>query len=158
MLIPLALPPIYVGSGKTRNDGNGNGNGNGNGDLIFSRTFPSRALLGVTEHPKSTPRTGWPSCDFRVDRAPSHSCIINRPPLQHGLNPSVTLPDWMRPNNAVCTPKPIHRLYTQTFPHQKNKRHFWGSNLQHLRLAGLPVKICYPTTPIHHPYYNSMYA
>ena len=27
------------------------------------------------------------------------------------------------------------------FPHQKNKRHFWGSNLRHHRLAGLPVKI-----------------
>ena len=26
-------------------------------------------------------------------------------------------------------------------PHQKNKRHFWGSNLQHLHLAGLPVEM-----------------
>ena len=26
-------------------------------------------------------------------------------------------------------------------PHQKNKRRFWGSNLRHHRLAGLPVKM-----------------
>ena len=40
--------------------------------------------------------------------------------LQHSLNPSVTLLNWVKVYNAVCTPTPIHRLCTQTFsPPQK---------------------------------------
>ena len=42
------------------------------------------------------------------------------PVLQHSLNPSVTLLNWVKVYNAVCTPTPIHRLCTQTFsPPQK---------------------------------------
>ena len=42
------------------------------------------------------------------------------PVLQHSLNPSVTLLNWVKIYNAVCTPTPIHRLCTQTFsPLQK---------------------------------------
>ena len=42
------------------------------------------------------------------------------PVLQHSLNPSVTLLNWVKLYNAVCTPTPIHRLCTQTFsPPQK---------------------------------------
>ena len=38
--------------------------------------------------------------------------------LQHSLNPSVTLLNWVKV--AVCTPTPIHRQCTQTFsPPQK---------------------------------------
>ena len=37
------------------------------------------------------------------------------PVLQHGLNPSVMLLNWRKASNAVCTPKPIHRPYSQTF-------------------------------------------
>ena len=42
------------------------------------------------------------------------------PVLQHSLNPSVMLLNWVKLYNAVCTPTPIHRLCTQTFsPPQK---------------------------------------
>ena len=42
------------------------------------------------------------------------------PVLQHSLNPSVTLLNWVKVCNAVCTPTPIHRLCPQTFsPPQK---------------------------------------
>ena len=42
------------------------------------------------------------------------------PVLQHSLNPSVTLLNWVKVYNVVCTTKPIHRLCTQTFsPPQK---------------------------------------
>jgi len=43
------------------------------------------------------------------------------PVVQHSLNPaSVTLLNWVKVYNAMCTPTPIHRLCTQTFsPPQK---------------------------------------
>ena len=42
------------------------------------------------------------------------------PVLQHSLNHSVMLLNWVKANNAVHTPMPIHRLCTQTFsPPQK---------------------------------------
>ena len=56
------------------------------------------------------------------------------PVLQHSLNPSVTLLNWVKTNNAVRTPMPIHRLCTDISPYQRKKTHFWGSNLRHLRL------------------------
>ena len=54
--------------------------------------------------------------------------------------------NWEKANNAVQTPMPIHRLCTQTFSHHRKQTHFWGSNLWHLCLAGVPVT----TTPNHH--------
>ena len=46
------------------------------------------------------------------------------PVLQHSLNLSVMLLNWVKVYNAVCTPTPIHRLCTQTFsPPQKTNVH-----------------------------------
>ena len=63
------------------------------------------------------------------------------PVLQHSLNPSVTLLNWVEVYNAVCTPTPIHRLCTQTFLHHRKQTHFRESNLRYLRLARVPVKM-----------------
>ena len=53
------------------------------------------------------------------------------------INPSVTLLNWVKVYNAVCTPTPIHKLCTQTCsPPQKTNALLW-----HLRLAGVPVEM-----------------
>jgi len=57
--------------------------------------------------------------------------------LQHSLNPSVTLLNWVKANNT----QPIHRLCTQTFSTPQKQTYFWESNLWHLCLARVPVKM-----------------
>ena len=46
------------------------------------------------------------------------------PVLQHSLNPSVTLLNWVKVYNAVCTPTPIHRqaVHTDISSTTENKR------------------------------------
>ena len=58
-------------------------------------------------------------CKLKVDKKDGFKVSFG-PVLQHSLNPSVTLLNWVKVCNAVCTPTPIHRLCTQTFsPPQK---------------------------------------
>ena len=64
------------------------------------------------------------------------------PVFQHSLNPSVTLLNWVKIYNAVCTPMPIHRgCAHRHFLHHRKQTHLWESNLRHLRLAGVPVEM-----------------
>ena len=85
------------------------------------------------------------------------------PALQHSLNPSVTLLNWVKVYNAVCTPTPIHRLCTQTFSPPQKTNALLGiepaaplpsqrpsRDVNPLHQSTTPYYTNPPTTPIHY--------